>query len=110
MAGSIIELTDAQFDEVVMESDLPVLVDFWAPWCGPCRAMTPVLEELAGEWDGKVKVCKINVEEHKEKAGSFEVQAIPTMILFKGGAVVKRLTGSRPKAALAEELKDALQE
>jgi thioredoxin 1 len=67
-----------------------------------------VLEELAGEWDGKVKVCKINVDEHKETAGSFEVQAIPTMILFKSGAVAKRLTGARPKAALAEELKDVL--
>lgn len=108
MAGGVNELTDAQFDEMVAKSDLPVLVDFWAPWCGPCRMMTPVLEELAGEWDGKVKVCKLNVDEQQETARSFEVQAIPTMILFKGGQVAKRLTGARPKAALVEELKDLI--
>jgi thioredoxin 1 len=108
MAGGITELTDAQFDELVVKSELPVLVDFWAPWCGPCRMMTPVLEELAGEWEGKVKVCKMNVDEQQEVARTFEVQAIPTMILFKGGEVAKRLTGARPKAGLVEELKDVL--
>ncbi len=109
MAGGVNELTDAQFDELVVKSDLPVLVDFWAPWCGPCRTMTPILEELAGEWEGKVKVCKLNVDEQQATARNFEVQAIPTMILFKGGEVAKRLTGSRPKAGLVEELKDVLQ-
>ena len=103
-----IQLSDANFEAEVLQCDLPVLVDFWAPWCAPCRMMTPVLDELAAEWDGKVKVCKMNVDEQQATAREFEVQAIPTMILFKGGQVAKRLTGARPKPALVEELQGLL--
>ena len=108
MAGAVNELTDAQFDEMVVKSDLPVLVDFWAPWCGPCKMMTPVLEELAVEWEGKLKVCKMNVDEHQATARSFEVQGIPTMIVFKDGQAVKQLVGARPKADLVKELEAVL--
>lgn len=104
MAGAVSELTDAQFDELVLKSDLPVLVDFWAPWCGPCRMMTPVMEELAVELDGKAKVYKLNVDEQQATARAYEVQSIPTMIIFKGGEAAKQLVGARPKADLKKEL------
>lgn len=108
MAGEVKEITDAQFEEEVAKSDLPVLVDFWAPWCGPCRMMAPVLEEVAGEWAGRVKVCKMNVDEQQAVARRLEIQSIPTIILFKKGEAVKRLVGARPKSAFVEELKDLI--
>jgi len=106
MAGEVKEITDAQFEEEVTKSGLPVLVDFWAPWCGPCRMMAPVLEEVAAEWAGRVKVCKMNVDEQQEVARRLDIQSIPTIILFKGGEAVKRLVGARPKSAFVEEFKD----
>jgi thioredoxin 1 len=108
MAEGVNELTDAQFDEEVLKSDQPVLVDFWAPWCGPCRMMAPVLEEVAKEWAGKVKVCKMNVDEQQSVARSLDIQSIPTIILFKDGKPAKRLVGARPKAAFMEEFKDII--
>ena len=108
MAGAVSELTDAQFDELVLKSDLPVLVDFWAPWCGPCRMMTPIMEEVAVEWEGKLKVYKLNVDEQQATARNFEVQSIPTMIIFKDGQAAKRLVGSRPKADLVKEFTEFL--
>ncbi len=108
MAGEVKELTDDLFEEEVIKSDLPVLVDFWAPWCGPCRMMAPVLEEAAAEWSGRVKVCKMNVDEQQAVARRLEIQSIPTIILFKGGEAVKRLVGARPKSAFMEEFKDLI--
>ncbi len=88
MAGkNIIEVNDSSFDQEVVKSELPVLVDFWAPWCGPCRAIAPVIDELATEFDGKLKVAKCNVDDNPKTPGNFGIRAIPTLIIFKGGKV-----------------------
>jgi thioredoxin 1 len=92
-AGFVTELTDYTFDDVIKDSDIPVLVDFWAPWCGPCRMMSPVIEELARYYQGKAKVCKLNVDNARETASEFRVSGIPTIILFKNGRVKKKWTG-----------------
>ena len=101
-----IQLTDSNFEAEVLKSAQPVLVDFWAPWCGPCRMIAPVIEELAKEYAGKVKVCKINTDEAQDTAGKFRIQAIPTILIFKGGKVVHELVGLQKK----EELKKLLDE
>lgn len=103
MAGTI-KITDATFDAEVINSDLPVLVDFWAEWCGPCKMIAPVLEQLAGELDGKLKVCKINVDENSESSGKYGVMSIPTMVLFKDGEEKERIIGYHS----ADQLKKAL--
>jgi len=97
MAGNVIELTDASFDEVVHSSDVPVLVDFWAPWCGPCRMMAPIVEEIANEYAGKAKICKLNTDEGRDSAVEFGISAIPTTILFNGGQVQKKWVGLMSK-------------
>ena len=107
MAGNLNEVTDANFQAEVIESEQPVLVDFWAPWCGPCRVVAPVLEEIAAERDD-VRVVKLNVDDNQQTAASFQVLSIPTLILFKGGQAVKTVVGAYPKKKLEAELEPAL--
>lgn len=103
MASNIVELSDDNFAQEVLQSDLPTLVDFWAPWCGPCQMMGPILEEASVDWAGKVKVCKLNVDESMSTARDYEIQSIPTMILFDKGQPAKKIIGARPKQAFVEE-------
>lgn len=97
----IIHTTDATFASDVTQSDLPVLVDFWAAWCGPCKAIAPVLDELAGTYAGKLKIAKMDVDENQAVPAQFDIRSIPTLILFKGGQPVATISGARPKAQLA---------
>jgi thioredoxin 1 len=106
MAEGITTLTDATFDEEIGAAAEPVIVDFWAEWCGPCKLIAPVLEEIASEQAGKVRVAKINIDDHPSAALRFDVMSIPTLIVFKDGQPAKRLVGARPKGALLEELSD----
>jgi len=101
-------LTDAEFETEVLQSDQPVLVDLWAPWCGPCRLIGPAVEELATEFEGRVKIGKLNVDEHPETASRYHVRAIPTILLFKDGALVEQVVGVVPKTTLAEKLQTLL--
>jgi thioredoxin 1 len=107
MAGNLPEVTDTNFQAEVIESDKPVLVDFWAPWCGPCRVVAPVLEEIAGERDD-LKIVKLNVDENQETAAKYQVLSIPTLILFKNGQEAKKVIGAYPKRKLEAELEPAL--
>ena len=91
--GNLIEFTDANFESEVLKSGQPVLVDFWAPWCGPCRQLTPVIEELAGEYAGTIKVGKLNIDDSPSTASTYDVMSIPTVIVFKGGEAVSRIVG-----------------
>ncbi len=100
MSEKIANLTTESFKSAITTSATPVLVDFWAPWCGPCKAIAPVLEELANELDGKLTIAKVNIDDHDAVAAEYGVRAIPTMILFKGGQVAETIVGMMPKAAL----------
>ncbi len=105
-----LELTSETFEQEVLKSDIPVLVDFWAPWCAPCRMMAPVLDEMAVELEGKVKIAKLDVEnpQNQELAGKYNVQSIPNMKLFKGGEMIKDFIGLRPKEQLVVEIEETL--
>jgi thioredoxin 1 len=107
MAGALIEVTDSNFQAEVIESETPVLVDFWAPWCGPCRVVGPVLEEIAAERDD-LRIVKLNTDENPETAAAFQVLSIPTMILFKAGEPAKKIIGAYPKRKLEAELEPVL--
>ena len=97
-----IPVTDADFPKVVLSSEQPVVVDFWAPWCGPCRVIAPILDKLAGEYEGRLKIAKVNTDEEIQHASQLGIQGIPTLIIFKGGKEVARLIGSRPEAQYRE--------
>jgi thioredoxin 1 len=108
--SDLLQLSDAEFESKVLESDLPVLVDFWAPWCGPCRMLSPIVEELAGEYDGRVVFAKMNTDESSTTATQLGIMSIPSLLLFKDGEVVDRAVGMRPKKALQEWIDGALED
>ena len=101
-----IQVTDSNFETEVLKCDLPVLVDFWAPWCGPCRAIAPVIDELTQEYAGRVKIAKMNVDENSSTPSKYGIRAIPTLILFKGGEVVEQITGAVSKGSIKDLLSD----
>jgi len=107
MAGTLQDVSDANFQAEVIESDAPVLVDFWAPWCGPCRVVAPVLEEIASERPD-LRIVKLNVDDNQQTAAQFDVLSIPTMILFKNGEVAKKIVGAYPKRKLEAEIEPVL--
>jgi thioredoxin 1 len=108
MAGNVIELTDATFDETVHNSDMPVLVDFWAPWCGPCKMIAPIVQEIAAEYTDKAKICKLNTDDARDSAMEFGISAIPTLILFKDGQVQKKWVGLTSKKDLSAAIDELL--
>ncbi|GIX05775.1 MAG: thioredoxin [Candidatus Poribacteria bacterium] len=108
MAENIVETGEATFEQDVLQSDLPVLVDFWAPWCGPCRMVAPIVEEIAKEYQGKLKVAKVNVDDHPTLAMKYGIRGIPTLLFFKNGAVAEQVIGYVPKPALVEKVKAVL--
>ena len=108
MAGNLPDVTDTNFQAEVLENDKPVLVDFWAPWCGPCRVIAPSLEEIADEQAQELSIVKLNVDENQQTAARYQVLSIPTLILFKGGEPVHQIIGAMPKSRLVQEIQPAL--
>lgn len=102
------DTSDGTFEADVIDSDLPVLVDFWAPWCGPCRMVAPIVEELSEEYDGRVKFVKLNTDENPQVAGKYGIRSIPTLLVFKGGDPVGQIVGFRPKSDLKKRLDEVL--
>ncbi len=108
MAGAVMEFSDTNFEQEVTKSPVPVLVDLWAAWCGPCRLIAPVVEELAGTYQGKMKMGKLNVDDHPQVAAQFRIMNIPTLLLFKGGQEVDRIVGVVPKEELTRRIERVL--
>jgi thioredoxin 1 len=108
VAGNLTEVTDNDFQAEVLENDKPVLVDFWAPWCGPCRVIAPSLEEIQSEQADELRIVKLNVDENQVTAARYQVLSIPTLILFKGGEPVHQIIGAMPKSRLVQEIQPAL--
>ncbi len=104
----VLHISDDEFDNKVLKNTLPCLVDFWAPWCGPCKAIGPVIDELAEEFDGKINIAKMNVDDNPATPGKFSIRAIPTLILFKDGEVVDKVTGAVGKSQLVDLINKAL--
>ena len=107
--AKITEVGDSNFETEVIQSNLPVLVDFWAPWCGPCKSIAPIVEELAGEYEGKLKVAKLNVDDHHATPSRYGIRGIPNLLILKGGAVKEQIVGAVPKARLVSAIEKALQ-
>ena len=107
-SNDLVILQDATFDKEVLKSDVPVLVDFWAVWCGPCKAIAPTVEELARQYKGKVKIAKMDVDEHQQVPQQYGIRSIPTLLLFKGGRVVDTIVGAVPKAKLEDSIKKVI--
>lgn len=107
MGQFTVELTDGNFDAEVLQSGNPVLVDFWAPWCGPCRQISPLIDQLGQQYAGKVKVGKVNIDDNPEVTNQYGIQSIPTLMVFRGGEVAERFVGMPPKAKLEQALNDA---
>ena len=106
--GKPIDIDDKAFDDKVLKASVPVLVDFWAPWCGPCRAVAPILDELAKEYKGKVAFARLNVDESPQNASKYGISAIPTLLIFKEGKPISQIVGFRPKAELKKALDEAI--
>ena len=101
---SVLNVTDKNFESEVLKSDLPVLVDFWAEWCGPCKMVSPIVDEISQELSDKLKVVKVNVDDAQDLAGSYQIMSIPTLLLFKGGETVEQIVGAMPKDQLLEKI------
>lgn len=106
--SNVIHVTDSTFDTDVIKSDIPVLVDFWATWCGPCRMIAPIVEELAVEYAGKVKICKLDVDNNRQIATNFGIRSIPTLLIFKNGEAVKNIVGAVQKSQIVQSLESVL--
>ncbi len=104
MAGKVSEVSDASFDKDVLKSDIPVLVDFWAPWCGPCKSIAPVLDELSDQYSGKIKILKMNVDDNPKTPTNYGVRGIPNLVIFKGGEVAEQIVGAVPKEQLTSAI------
>jgi len=102
MGNNLVHVGDGDFEDKVLNAELPVLVDFWAPWCGPCRMLGPIIEDLSTEYDGKMVFAKVNTDENPSIPGQYDIMSIPSLLLFKGGRLVGRTVGMRPKPALKE--------
>ncbi|NNF08430.1 MAG: thioredoxin [Candidatus Eisenbacteria bacterium] len=108
MSNHTLELTDSNFTETINNSEVPVMVDFWAPWCGPCRSLAPIVEELASDYTGKIAVAKVNTDDSPNIASQFNISSIPTLLFFKNGQVVKQVIGAHPKAKLEQQVQEVL--
>jgi thioredoxin 1 len=106
--SEVVQVTDDTFEEEIIKSDLPAMVDFWAEWCGPCKMVSPVVEELASDYKGKVKIASMDVDKNRQTPAKFGIRNIPTLILFKGGEVAQTIVGAHPKGHIDEELKKLL--